>query len=281
MKLNNLFTALVAITIALTGCLETDDGDGLGSNANELSFDVAPVFAVTTGSYDRNDVRIERVFLGIGTILLEPVEDPDDAITYRERLPLSFDLTSGHAELGGGSFVVPRPGTYSVSIVIEPMKDPFALAGSGGSGESERNSMQIEGNIVRSKTLGTSPRPSADEPEPLPWMPNDMRNIDGTQLEPVIVDQIPFEFHTNRTAFIRLGELRLTPERNELYIHVELTNWLDEGLAPVLSRLTESDSSLTLPRLAVDSSLDLSRYLEELGVGEIEELFRTTEASAN
>ena len=285
------FVALLSLMlfglVGVTGC--TEEGiEGTEGSVVE-TFSLEPSISVHSSA--RSNVRIERVFMGIGSIILEPIDDPEaPAFSTREMLALEFDLTEERfAELRVPGIELVKPGRYMISIAIEPLYDVAESA--PGDDKPVESSIRIEGTLLYSipKMTGQfDPTDPNKEPEPLPWVPTDDDKDNGVvdlpPLQHATIEPIAFAYRSERTGFIRLGEVKLSPEHNDLLIHVDLDYWLDKALAPVMAEIEQYQSSSDFEHYLNDNisegmDLDLNTYIEEVGL-ELEHVFTTSSASS-
>lgn len=277
---------LAASALSLTGCATDDSPEG---SEQVQTFSLQPSITVRAA---RTDIQLDRLFLGVGSIYLEPLDSPGSpVISAADSLALTFEIDAdGQATILLPEVSVAHSGRYLVSIAIEPLPVPTntewpsaLLEGASKSGFS----VLIQGLLMHD-IVGDTTDPRKDEPEPLPWrisVPKEQTSVvslDG--LDQATVECIPFEYQSDRTGFIRLGEVKIGTERNELHISIDLNHWLDAAIVPVIDKL---DDTLTPPTdKPVDPNdqnptdlVDLNDYGDIRGL-DLEHVFGTTHAEA-
>jgi len=161
------------------------------------------------------------------------------------------------------SLSVTEPGRYLVTIAIEPQLDPASL---DPDSNNHLVSISLDGLYYR-----TEPSEESGGPQPVPWYDPSQAFAVGNADQLIKVDSkaVPFSYRSERTGYIRLGEVDLSPELNELYININLEGWLDEALSPILAEVSSRPSS--------EPMLDVSGQLEGYGLG-LEKLFMLSKA---
>ncbi|PJB35441.1 MAG: hypothetical protein CO108_25725 [Deltaproteobacteria bacterium CG_4_9_14_3_um_filter_63_12] len=258
LKLNHakrvlLLLALGLLAVALLGCVEGDPDTNTDVETRE-SFIVTPVISISEHSTQSN-VMIREVFLGVGSVILEPLDDMHEPmLSNRSATPLLFDLRhepEQSIELPG--LTLAHPGRYLLSISIEPMvSGPNQLTAALGA-----QSLALRGDYYKVN-------PNTDPvvtPEPVPWRDPNAYKFSKTpdMFEQGQISRYPFEYESARTGFIRLGEVELTADSTSIVVSISLESWLADALAPVLADF------VTHPQ--VQGPPDLSDTLESAGLG--------------
>jgi hypothetical protein len=285
---------LAACLLAASGCAPFDDAPPEDTQA--AAFALSPSISLHAA---RPDIQLDRVFMGVGNIFLEPLDvTASPLVAAASSMPLTFILDAqGAATIHLPEVALSHAGRYLVSIAIEPLAVPAdadwpapVLASAPKNGFS----LMIQGLVMHTLTApGSDGDHRKDEPEPLPWRintpkDNQQHNLDATSpyaLAPT-VECIPFEYQSDRTGFIRLGEVKLSPERSALHINIDLGAWIDAAVIPIIADInTQSASALGKTpapgsdRNGLHDLVDLSEFQQLQGLG-IEQVFGKTRAEA-
>ena len=140
------------LTLGLGACTELEEQSAPHVTYEAPStFDVHPTL-IMEGAHQVKNVVVTRAFLGIGSLLLEPLDDLDaPVISNRHPVALSFSLAQdGDHALDLPALSLVTPGRYLVTIAIEPqVDDPLSTIYAN----IDRKSVEIEG------VYGHDPRP--------------------------------------------------------------------------------------------------------------------------
>ncbi len=272
--LTALTTLFVATIVAggLGACTEISDEYAPATTHEEPStFDVHPTL-VMEGTALSNNVLVTRAFLGIGSVILEPLDDLEaPVISNRHPTALAFTLDQdGEQVLSLPTLQLVDAGRYLVTIAIEPQLDDSL---STTHATLTRKSVEIEGVYF---SVTPNPVDPIASPEPVPWKPmpfNQSQTIET--LQRADITHHPFTYVSARTGYVRVGEVELNPQQRELGIHIHMDAWLNDAIAPVMAELVESPEAPTTE----GTTLDISSRIESNGAG-LERLFFSSEAEA-
>jgi hypothetical protein len=286
-----LCALLIAASLCALGCAAVDDDPTAGAD-QEASFALSPTITVRAS---RPDIQLDRLFIGVGNIFLEPIDAPGASlISAANSLPLTFTLDeTGTATLRLPEVPIAHAGRYLVSIAVEPLLVPDLADWPSPILESAPKdgfSIMIQGLLMHELSQPSSDGDTRkDEPEPLPWRLKGLPDILSSDLSPdpaPSVECIPFEYQSDRTGFMRLGEVKLSAERSELIINIDLGYWIDAAVVPIIEDINAQtvpsppgDKPSSSDEHADGDLVDLSDYNSLQGLG-IEHVLGTTRAEA-
>jgi hypothetical protein len=191
---------------------------------------------VADGLAASSDVEVERFFLRVGTLALEPL-DPDASTSFASVTPLllTFSPSEGILELSGPTLQLSHGGRFALTLQAEPKE----VASS--SKASDSGSMEVSGSWARTILVSGPER----EPSPLPWRPKASLPFHTETVE------TPFRYHSDEVARIQLGEVEFSGEGEfELRMTIDFSSWVRETVVPALR-----DSAQPVIR-AVDGTVD-------------------------
>ncbi len=172
-----------------------------------------------------HDVALERLYLHVGAVFLEPVAGSDAAVSFTNREPfaLDFDVEAGEVELFGPEMVLPFGGDFAVSVQIEPgdvtFEDDKSLPG--------LTSLEASGHWYETTVVADGL--DTDEPSPLPWTPK------GLSPHRTIAEPIDFVYRSSEVTRMQVGEVRLADDGEyELTLTLRVDGWLRGDLLPAL-----------------------------------------------
>lgn len=263
-------SALVALAV---GCAEAPQPEPV-VDEQPTTFEVTTTIELDQSNL-RDALRLDRVYLGIGSVLLEPLDDLDaPLVSNRQPTALRYEL---HGTWDGTADAAPleleRPGRYLISLAVQPVDDDLWKedAPSFESVMNESDSIRMDGHYF--SVTG----PDVSSPEPVPWRTRTLSLSTSYDVPDMFesgrVRDYPFTYRSSRTGYIRVGEVYLGAEQNHIQIRVNLEGWLDTALSPTLAEAVSSPSASTA------TQLDVSTRLEASGLG-LERLFRFSEAES-
>lgn len=265
-----LLSLLAVMALCAASCSET-----LEPPADEHQETVS--FAVTTRieldtSHVRDTVQIDSVYLGIGSVLLEPLDDLEaPLLATRSAVPVHYTADGTFTGVADAEPIEGvAPGRYLVSLAVQPIRTPMWSDSASLSRESMR---ETESVAMDGRYFVVMAPPEVSSPEPLPWRPRMLASSQWDVFEFGRVREIPFTYRTTRTGYIRVGEIQLSEELNHIELRIDLEAWLDQALTPVLVEAVATRSATSPNRL------DVSSRLESTGSG-LERLFRFSTARA-
>lgn len=258
-------SALAATALlSFAGCDEsstpTAPSEQPGANTErtaELPVEVATRFVVQGTNELDEHVVVDRLFLNVGAVLLDPVDGAAASFSSRDPLGLEFDLTGGDTDLFGPDLVLPYGGTYAVTVQIEPTEVDVVRSKQAQPGSS----VEVGGVYF---TDGDTPLVDGDEPSPLPWIPKDNdKPGDALQQRSEAADTVAFSYTATDIVRFRLDEIRLDDAgRHELTFVIHLDEWLEGDLIPALEQ--DEDRRHPLQQLDVDAAQNNDELEREL-----------------
>ncbi|MDX9723421.1 MAG: hypothetical protein RBU37_21920 [Myxococcota bacterium] len=260
--------SLAAVVALALGCVETIEPEA-ELTPEDTSFEVFPRLEVNNYA-SAAEVNVNSVFIGLGSLMLEPLDDlQSPMLSNRTPAALHFDFESGALDtVSLASLRVPKSGRYMVTLAIEPQWTDLQAQLSG---DDQRTSIQLNGTYITSSRR-PDPWEPVHSPEPVPWDPTPVKRTAGEKtIEHAIVNVHDFLYLSRRTGYIRLGEVQLDNEHNDLDIIIDLQSWIDITLSPMITQMMSSPEPIPL--------LELSLRLENQGLG-IEKLFNMAETIA-
>lgn len=238
--------ALLAVAMA-TGCAEdvtatpsasTDVHTEAGDSKVEQGLTVQTRFEIV-GWDDAADVLdVERMYLNVGAIFLEPVTDGSAAsFANREPFALEFRPTEGGVSQLGPEMILPHGGTFAVSVQLEPT----TTMDGDKDADDAASSVVVDGRWTPS-TPSSSSEERRFEPSPLPCIP---KEADG---------RIPFSYASDAVARFQVEEITLEGDGvYELVVTLRVGAWLDETVVPALeNEVTRQRRSGDLERFAAN-----------------------------
>ena len=245
--------AVVCVAMVFGGCQE-EDGQ-TGAVEGEQGLLITPEFRVEGLDEIRGELLLEDLYLGIGEIRLEPLDEGHEGLVYvtRASFSLHFDLSEDEWTARGDQIVLPHPGEYLISITLEPV--------SATDSPTVRHSMRLNGLMARVNSgLDPTDKTAAGEPVPLPWR---VLNEGDGEASGAPISWIPWTYSTERTSFVTLNDVHFSDESDQtLVISFDLSSWVAEVFAPIntaieahsLTHLEEGESSSGLDSPAIDVS---------------------------
>ncbi len=254
---------LLAVAAPMVGCQQDEDnGSSEGTTAEQLL--ITPEFRIDGLDELRDELYLEDLLMGVGSVSLEPLDEEYEGLVYVTRMPmlLHFDLSSGETEVIGEQLTLPHPGNYHVSIKLEPYD---------GEGETlVGQSMRINGRLARIDGIpDTKETAAAGEPVPLPWQP------DGSgDSKTAPVSWVPWTYGTSTTTQFSLNDVHFTGERTQkLVIAFDLSTWLDDAFRPINETVKNAPSveedAIGEEMDADFSPVDVTGAIDDAGLNEL------------
>lgn len=180
------------------------------------------------GVDDVDAVALSDVFLNVGAVLLEPIDDTSgSAYASRQPFGLAFAPAHGVLDLDGPSLELPAGGAFAVSILIEPGERALYEPKDG----DDAISVGLDGEFL------TTTDPHADEPSPLPWRPKAF----GLPLDSDRERWQAFSFRSDDAMRMQVADVRLEQgDEYVLHVSVRLGDWLRESVLPVLTASSDN-----------------------------------------
>lgn len=227
-----LAALLLALCAPMVGCLDEGEGDGGGSETghHEMLL-VTPEFHVEGLDDLRHDVLLRDLYLGVGEIRLEPLDEGYEGLVYVTRTPmvLHFDLDHDGVTIKGEPVTLPHAGEYLISIGLEPLG---VTSGDEASQVLSGKSMRIDGMMARYSTPTSEDKTAAGEPVPLPWRV--LGEEDEASPAEAPVNWVPWTYSSSQASFVTLNDVHFTEDVEQtLIIAFDLSAWLDGVLAPL------------------------------------------------
>lgn len=209
-------------------------------------------------------VEIERLYVNVGAIFLDPIEDEESAASFASRLPVELDFApvDGVDSLLGPELVLPFGGDFAVSVQIEPT---FDYHDNGPKAREDDTSILVQG--LWAPNAGADydyerprfdPEDRVEEPWPLPVQPKDRVDAANTTL--------PFSYRSDAVVRFQVAELELDEEGvYELVLTMHVKDWMEEAVIPALETAAEQRRRQQIDRFT-DEELVFEDPLETVGV---------------
>lgn len=233
----------VALALGATACVdstvEPEYARALAEEAatttttSEQTVEVNTRFVVEGLDEIATRVQLDRLYVHVGALVLEPIAEDAVSFASREPFALEFDLERGETSIAGPTMTLPYGGEFAVVVQVEPTE----VERSSGKTSSEAASVEAEGRWFYSDAFdGVSPR--SDEPSPLPWREaEDKRNGDDAPGR-TFLQQRDFTYRAADVARLHLTEIRLDEAGEyELTLTLRVDGWLERDVLPVLAEL--------------------------------------------
>lgn len=195
-----------------------DSADNGGSKV-EQGLTVQTRFEIVGWDDAASVLDVERLYLNVGAIFLEPVEDGAAAsFANREPFALEFRPEDGVVSELGPEMILPHGGTFAVSVQLEPASavDPDKDA------DDEAASVVVDGRWSPGTPSNTSDE-RRFEPSPLPCIPKEADT------------RVPFTYSSDAVARFQVEEITLEGDGvYELVVTLRVGGWLDETVVPAL-----------------------------------------------
>lgn len=270
MNMRTLALLLSLVSALFMGCAESGDSSGSGEQANgdAQRTEAFPVEVMTRfvveGTNDLDErLHVDRLFMNVGAVLLDPVDGAAASFSSREPLGLEFDLSEGVAEQYGPDLLLPYGGAYAVTVQIEPTEVDVIR-----SKEAQPGSSVEVGGVY----FVESPEPAVDEdePSPLPWTPKEAdKPGESDAAHSLAADTVPFSYTATDVVRFRLDEIQLDDEgQHVLTFVIRLDEWLEGDLLPALEQ--QDAERHPLQQLDVDAAQgddDFERQVDGERVG--------------
>ena len=206
-------------------------------------------------------VEVDSLFLNVGAIFLEPIDEDRNSYTFANREPfeLDFALNDGVASLSGPEMQLPFGGDFAVAVQLEP---------AGGEGPekdfvADRLSLSVEGSWTHIMHVGGL---DASEPSPLPW--REAEETDAKALDDIVLlESVPFAYQSDRAARIYLDDVSLADDGSyELVMTVRLGDWVYDTVIPALEQQVANPDLMTIELIDTEG-VQLEAVLDEQGLG--------------
>lgn len=225
------YAALACVMLAAlvwSSCSDESSGDGDGAVEAGLALEIMPEFRVVGVENIRDEVFLQDLFLGIGEVRLEPLEEAYQGLVYATSVPmrLHFDLASGQWTVAGPRVMLPHSGEFRVSIRFQPVDVEHEDA----SRAVTSSSMRVDGLMARVDGVpDVTEKTAAGEPVPLPWRPGK----DGDAKSAPVV-WVPWTYSSQAMNIVTLNDVSFNDEREQrLVIAFDLAAWLEDAFRPI------------------------------------------------
>lgn len=242
--------AIVLMSVAF-GCGEETAADPVEDDSSVL---ITPEIRIAGLDQLDDGVYLEDLYLGIGEIRLEPVDDPMGVVyVTREPLFLHFDLGAGQWALSGEPMLLPQGGQYMVTLHM-------------GAVDDGQTTMRVDGLMADPGDDHGFLSANAIEPTPLP-----MRTVQGglhgrTDAEQPRVAWVPWTYSTSRKVNVALNDVIFESDQT-LVINFDVSAWIGDVIEPISAEVSSQvEARGTLP--GVDgwpegaAALDVSKIVD-------------------
>lgn len=262
--------------LATAGCTDMFSSEEHSSeHTTERPVRVVPTFHLEGTDEVPEQLRLEDLGLAISEIELTP-SSPDDSVAYSSRAPmgLEFHVEDGEVQLSGDELVLPEPGTYDVSLRLEPTG---SRRDATGAKQSRDYSMRISGYVAGNGIVRVDRDDDGENedgrPVPFPASPDRDDEDDGNVSDrPELPNQwTPFEYESGESVVHTLDQVEIGGDRQILSFSFDAEDWALELLEPLSRAVRRKETS---PRNPDDqgggSVVDVTREVERLGGGPAE-----------
>lgn len=224
-------SALLCVMLAAlvwSSCSGDTSGGGEETVEAGVALEITPEFRVTGVENIRDEVFLQDVFLGIGEVRLEPLEEDYQGLVYATSVPmrLHFDLSAEQWTVAGPQVMLPHSGEFRVSIRFQPVEVEHEDANR----EMTTSSMRVDGMMARVTGVpDVSEKAAAGEPVPLPWRPGK----DGDAKSAPVV-WVPWTYSSQAMNIVTLNDVSFNNERKQkLVIAFDVATWLEDAFRPI------------------------------------------------
>ena len=261
-----LFTA--ASIALLGGCADPIDGgdertivDGDGESTTETRTDLLEVRTrfVLEGIDDLDSAVIDRLYVNVGAIFLDPIERAEGGVSFANRLPFSldFDVDSRTRTIDGPTMYLPFGGDFVVSLLLEPQQV----------GEGDLT-VEVEGAYLEEADFVNNSFRSG-EPMPLPWRTNSFHANTDRSLQ----QYVDFRYRSNRSARIELDSIELSETgQYDMTLTVNLGDWIDQIVLPAVQQRGSNpfqvvlDGEVLVENEFYEAELGIESLIGDIGV---------------
>jgi hypothetical protein len=236
----------MAIALGSTGCVEQgpvspfypdDPSTSAAPRSEESAVTVRTRFVVAGADRVDSEVALDRLYLHVGSLLLEPIEEtPGVSFASREPFALDFDLANGQTVLAGPVMTLPYGGNFAVLVQV----DPREVARDDSKESAPSSSVEVDGRWYYADVVdGVAPR--SDEPSPLPWREGSQKSAG----ERTYIHELDFVYRAADVARIQLAEIEMNEAGDyDLTLTLRLDAWLERDVLPALADLVVENPEL-------------------------------------
>jgi hypothetical protein len=230
---------MMALALGSTGCVEQgpvspfypDDPTGAtATRTQDATVTVRTRFVVAGADRVDSEVALDRLYLHVGSLLLEPIEEtPGVSFASREPFALDFDLANGQTVLAGPVMTLPYGGDFAVLVQVEPRE----VERDDAKEAAPSSSVEVDGRWYYTDIVdGVAPR--SDEPSPLPWRQGAEKSADGR----AYTQELDFVYRAADVARIQLAEIEMNEAGDyDLTLTLRVDAWLERDVLPALADL--------------------------------------------
>ncbi len=272
-RVRTVLAAVGAAVLAAAGCTDMfSSAENASVHTTEQPVRVVPTFHLEGTDEVPEQLRLEDLGLAISEIELTP-SSPDESVAYSSRAPvgLEFHVEAGEIQLTGDELVLPEPGTYDVSLRLEPTGSPSEA---GEAKDSRDYSMRMRGYVAGNGIVRVDRDDDGENedgrPVPFPASPDRDEDDDGNVSDrPELPNQwTPFEYESKQSVVHTLDQVEIGGDRQILSFSFDAEDWALELLEPLSRAVRRQESSPTNPGdQGGGSVVDVTREVERLGEG--------------